>query len=277
MSDPFLDDESSAEGSKPREGFEIILPAVTYRLASGDTDQTFSGNTFRRAQISRGELVVASSGVDSELSVMLPVSHALPQRYMRGGVPPRSITIKVWRKQLQSGLAEIAWQGEVQAMTIDDQHVATFIVSSRLANVGQRRLPVLLAGRECPHVLYDRNCKAVRSAFAFLTVVTEIDGNVVKVDSINANPDGWFQWGDLLHEESGESMTIFQQIGTVITIQLPIAELQVGDAVSIAPGCQHDILTCDLKFHNRPNYGGLPELPDANPFLPTGFGIFVNS
>ncbi len=63
-------------------------------------------------------------------------------------------------------------------------------------------------------------------------------------------------------------MTISEQIGALITLQLPIAELGDLDVVHVFAGCARDITTCHLKFNNQANFGGSPFAPTENPMIP---------
>lgn len=267
------DDEASTQDGQPREGFEFVLPAVTYRLTSGDRDLVIDGNTYRKSPVARGDLEVSATTAAQELEITLPISHPIAQRYALGGVPPRTIVVTVRRKMLRSGASEVIWTGDVVSMAVD-KHLAKFLVPSRLGQAMVRRLPTITAGRACPHVLYDSNCRAVRTSFRIQAQVISKDGPFVVVSTVGGNPDQWFKFGELFHPSSNERMTIFDQTGTTLTLQLPIAELQANDFVDLFAGCDHTFPTCTTKFNNLLNYGGFPSLPRTNPFLISGFGIY---
>ncbi len=271
----FLEDEESAEASRPREGIEFILPAVTYRVATGTRNLIIDGRTFHAEPSARGEVGISASGDPRALIVTLPMSHAVCRRYMAGGVPPRQILVNVWRQQAVSGLTELVWSGYVTSLA-PDGHVGNFHVPSRSSDTFQRRLPTVTTGKACPHVLYDSNCKMLRVDFAVEAVVATFSGRVVTVVSLFGDPpDGWAEFGELEHIGSGERMTIQTQVGRVITMQLPILEMRVGDHVMVSPGCDHLVESgCRDKFDNVVNFGGFPELQTVNPFI--GKGIWVS-
>lgn len=273
----FIDD-TSLEDSQPRDGIEIILPSVTYRIATGDLDLTFNGNVFKAEPGQRGQQLISRIGDPSSMTIKLPVSHPLCQRYLANGIPPQRVQCNVYSKQLRSGGQVTLWSGVITSMAIDQQdghdEVATFLVLSRLLKSTQRKLPVISLGQDCVHILYDSQCRKLRGSFTIQTTVTALNGALVTVASVGGNPDQWFQFGDLVHVASGEPMTIASQVGTVITLHLPLYELQFGDTVAIAAGCTHDLLTCKSKFNNVVNFGGAPRLPLRNPFIPNGYGIY---
>ena len=92
MSDPFLDDKSGTETSRPREFYEIIQSSnVTYRIASGARDVAYGGNTFTAAPAARTELVLSTTTGEVQLTLSLPLTHGLAQRWMAQGSPPRQV------------------------------------------------------------------------------------------------------------------------------------------------------------------------------------------
>lgn len=264
----YLEEESSIEDSAPRIGIEFILPAYTRRIAVGVRDITIDGKRYRAASSKIGEVGVSASADPQSLTVTLPMSHQLCQRYMSGGVPPRLIVVNVYRQQ-GSGLTQRIWTGEVTSLAPDD-NVGNFNVPSRSSESYQRRLPTITAGRSCGHILYDSNCRVVRADYAIEAVVTDIDttGHVITIDALGGHADQWAKWGELEHLLSGERMTVSSQVGLDITIQLPIYGIEVGHHVVVSPGCDHHAETgCSVKFNNIVNFGGFPSMrTEENPF-----------
>lgn len=263
----YIEDEQSIEDGEPRLAIEIELPAVTYRLATGDRDLVVDGNTYRKAPIDSGPFGVAQVDETRELEISLPVDHAVPRRYTRQALPPQFLRVTVRRVQLRSGQAQVVFRGDVTSMAIDGS-VAKLLVASRLGEALQRRIPTITAGRGCPHVLYDANCRAPRLSFTVITSVLSSDGAAVTLTSDGGKPDQWFQFGELIHIPSGERVTIFDHTGDVVTLQFPVVDMQAGDTVAVAAGCAHDITTCFTKFGNQANFGGAPQMPDSNPMIP---------
>ncbi len=273
-----LQDESGVATSIPREGFKIFTGAKTYRIASGDRNLTILGDLYVAGPISRTELKVPQVGDSGEVEMSLPLSHELCQRYLAIGVPPRSIVVSIYRKQRRSGEAERVWYGRIHSMRIVG-HLGVFRIPSTFSEMGLRKIPTITAGRNCPHILYEGPCRVLRSSFVVLTSVVAVDGRAVIVSSLGIHPTGWANMGELLHTLSGERMTILDQTGTGILIQLPIYEIAENDDVQIFAGCDHtmdETNGCQPKFNNAKNYGGMPHAPTRNIFLPNGFGIYTS-
>jgi len=260
-------DDRGVESSQPREGFEFVLPAVTYRLTSAARDIVINGQTYRAGTIERGAAEVATATREAALEIPLDVGHALPQRYLQMGVPPARIDVNVYSKQLTSGEYQLVYIGRVLSMRIDN-HVAIFLVPARTTTVLQKRIPTITVGRDCPHILYGVSCNVNAAPFTVALTVLNVNGTRITLSAAPNAVDDWAKWGELIHAASGERQTISSQIGATIDIAVPIPGMQAGDAVTVRAGCSHEIQTCSMKFQNQGNFGGLPHRPQANPFVP---------
>jgi uncharacterized phage protein (TIGR02218 family) len=276
----FLRDESGSETSQPREGIEVRYGLVLDRIATGTRDVVINGATYRASAAARAEVKIPTAGTTDEIEVTLPLAHALAQRWNAQGVPPNGVRITVYRQQSASGFVEQFWQGEVTSMQIDAKnHLAMFRVPSGITTALARPVPTLTAGSACPHFLYDPNtCRVDRAAAEITRTVLTFSGRTVTM-SAALPATGWADGGELVHVSTGEPMTIIEHVGNTVTIQMPIVGMAVGDAVTIAPGCAKDIITCRDKYANVANFGGFPQLPAAssNPFKPDGWGIYSSS
>ena len=271
----FDDDENGIETSMPREGIEITATGMTpSRIATGDQPVIINGNIFMPSPAQRGEITVNGTADPSTIEITLPFSHPYVNRWLRDGIPPQQpITITVYRYQVTSAQYEQVWSGIWLSVGQASKHLAKIVGNSRLGVLLQQPLPVATAARTCPHRLYDPQCTVDKPSHTVTTTVASWNGTNVVVASMGGNPDGWAKFGDLLHVPSGQVMTIGSQIGTTLTLVCPIAELRDGDAVQVFAGCDHSIVTCNVKFANTVNFGGMIALPNNNPFLPGQYGV----
>lgn len=278
----FAADKNSVEDSAPREGVEIIFGPSIFRLALGELDVVINGNTYVSTTADHNEISVSVTGALHEMAILMPLSHPFAQRYFSLGLPPRGITATLRQLETRSGESVIVWQGLITSGGFTG-HVAKFLVPSRLGESLKRKLPTITAGRACPHVLYDVNtCRADRAANTIRCEVVSVDGTIVVVDSIpSALPLKWAQWGSITHVNTGQRMTVFDSdhqvlvlVGSgTLTLQAPLQELQVGDLVDVAAGCNHLITDCHDRFDNQANYGGFNFMPTNGIFSPAGTGI----
>jgi uncharacterized phage protein (TIGR02218 family) len=276
----FLEDEQSVEGSRPREGIELItgtgpIPTV-YRIATGTRDITIDGNLYRASPAQRGEVTITAAANGTDLEIVLPLSHAVPQRYMQLGVPPRTIQVTVWRHQLTSGEDEVIWRGHVTSLAIEYPR-ARLLVPAVFTRILRRQVPTSTVGRLCPHVLYDKQCRVVKDDFKLETTVTYVNGRTIRC--VEPYPDAFATYGEMKHVATGESVTIMNQTTTGVdgverTLQLPIPGLAVGDAIEIYAGCAHSLAACRTKFDNVLNFGGFPFIKSALGWNSITQGVF---
>lgn len=270
----WLADEGSVEASEPREVIEFIIRNETYRLATGTRDIVIDGYTYTASPSQRGEIQLATSAVDAEIQVSLPMSHPLAQRWLALGSPPRSVVVNVYRQQPESGEARRVWTGYATELTsAGNGSIAVFKVPSRAAALLRRSLPIVTTSRGCAHRLYDQNCQVDRNDFLVETTITAIDGQKITVASVDGNPSGWATGGELVHVLTGERMTIWTHSALVMTIQAPISGMQVGQAVEVYAGCDLLFETCKAKFDNRNNFVGFPQMNTERIISLFGLGI----
>jgi len=277
MSDPFLDDEKSPHSSVASEYYDIALSTgVTYRIAAGERDIKQGEIVYTATPGARSDIVVpqldANGGKALELT--LPVNHPVVKRWFVLGAPPRQTKVTAWRRQERSGLVEQLWYGLATSISANG-NIAKLLIPAHSVDTTQRSLPTVTAGRNCPHILYDTQCRVDRVSFKVATTAIRVSGRTVHVDlgGIDKNGD-WSENGELLHVATGERMTIAKQTDTApgvegfadLDMQLPIVELRVGDAIEIYAGCKKSVAICLAKFNNVPNYGGSPRAPTSNPF-----------
>lgn len=272
----FITDESSVADSQPREFYEIVESAsVTYRLASGVRDIDYGGNTFTASPAARTDIGVVTTSGDLALVLTLPLAHGLAQRWPAQGSPPRQVTVTVYRKQMTSGAVEILQTGQIISMAIE-RHLARFQLQPRLTRQLARRVCSFTSQRLCPWTLYDPNCKLSDAAFSITTTITDVNGRRIKVDGSDGRfgDESYAVGGDVRHVTTGERQLVLTESGVdvdgnvTIDMQAPIPDIHVGDSVVIRAGCKHDIPTCGDKFANLVHYGGDPEMPTADLFIP---------
>ncbi len=258
------DDELSQAAGEPVELFEFAGSLLTWRYASGAQSVVHAGHTFSPlAGLERGGIQKASSKDSPTLTVRLPasagvvVSHGL-------AVPPRSLSLTVYRYQQRSGGYVVAWSGPV----------TTIVPRGAMAEV---KCPSLLGARlsvnvsglalqhQCQHRLGDARCRVDLSGMTVSTTVSSVSGSNVSVASFGGHPSQWFRAGEIVRDSDGERRTILYQAVSLV-LHAPFRELNHGDAVKLYPGCDHTEPTCRTKFTNGPNYSGFWIVPDGNPF-----------
>lgn len=260
----FDEDEASVEDSTPREGVVISYPVATYRIAIGDQDLVIDGNTYTATTSDRDALSASMSGDSQDMVLNIPCSHPIVKRWFANGVPPRLVTAVLYRKQA-GGESRRMFGGSVMGVSVND-HMASLQIKTKLSQIATIRIPVITAGRDCPHVLYDDNCRVDREDFVVDSTIVHVAGRVVTVASMGAHPDSWAKYGEFWHTFSGEKVSISEHSGNTLTLQYGLNSMKEGQAVKVFAGCGRNFLDdCVAKFSNPHNFGGFPNLPIKNP------------
>lgn len=157
-----------------------------------------------------------------------------------------------------------------------------------------RRVPRFRIQPGCNHTLFDVGCGLIRDEWRFTAVVadpgvagfpfefalsglTRVSG-VEPVYFENWFAGGWIQFGTGTTWCRRPILRSTNVTGGLISVTLsrdPEPFPQVGDAVSLFPGCDGRWETCgpratenlEGKYNNRLNFGGHPFVPAANPSL----------
>lgn len=269
----FIDDEASAEASQPREGIEIVLPAEVFRIATGTRDVVIDGAKYIATPSARTEFPVPEPGQSSTPQLVLPAAHSFVQRYMRGTVPPRQVTVNVRRLQLRSSTYDVIWRGKIATVHFDGV-IARFAIPWSYLSLLASRCPPFVVARSCGNILYDANCQVDRASFKVSTTIANVNGAKVTVSSMSGNPDGWADAGSIVHGPTGERIPIVSQLGAVLELQYPVVGWSNGQAVDVFAGCDKQIATCNDKFSNRPRFIGSPYLNRETLRSPPGYGTY---
>jgi uncharacterized phage protein (TIGR02218 family) len=277
----YLDDEASTADGDVTELYDFTGPTASYRYTSGATAVTYGGNSYTPAPgLRRSALEHPTSGGEGSLTVTLRASETVVVAFAFAA-PPRSLRLRIYRQQANSGETTTIWDGEVVAIEARGA-LATVRTLSKLGAWLRRQIPGLAASWRCPHRLYDARCKLTATDWDLATTVSSVSGGgtTIVVASVGGQPDDWFAKGaEILRVSDGERRIVYRQVGTTLTINDPFPTLTAGDSVTLFAGCDHThrfytdfvgtILVsgdCQSKFSNAVNFGGEPSMPGSNPF-----------
>lgn len=259
----YADDERSTRDGDPRELVEFLGPQIAYRYSLGD-EIVHEGHVYSPLPISLSPVGVSGTVDPPALDVRLPVSANVVTDYGFGS-PPRTLRLRVHRRQTRSAEWRVIWDGVVVGVKPSGRWA---VVRSE-SQVGRRlstTLPSVTVQRHCNHFLYDRHCRVDRLTYDFTALVTNVNGASVTLNSIGIAPDQWFRAGEIVRDVDGERRAIVDQVGAVLKLSSPFNHLANGDGVTLYAGCDHTVGTCSDRFNNLVNFGGHPSVPSSNPW-----------
>lgn len=264
---PFLDLEQSQSSAQPIELYLFQGSYSTHRMTSYQAQVVAAGGTFVPvAGLERGVLKVGTQEESSlALDITLPYDHPIVAEYAYKTSPPR-LDFTLYRVHLSDLANEVVmWKGKVTSFSVEGRK-AKFRVPSQFSYILQGVTPQPRFQAPCNHLLYDERCGLNRSANQHTTTVVSISGNVVQLAS-HPYADNECAAGEMSFSTGNESRMIMSHVGTSFTVSYPFSGLSIGSFVTISRGCDHSFATCKSKFSNGINFGGVPLVPDRNPFI----------
>ncbi|MCP3672487.1 MAG: DUF2163 domain-containing protein [Gammaproteobacteria bacterium] len=236
----------------------------SYFLTSSDTEIIYLSNTYKPIQIERGKIEVGPEMGRANITIKIQRNADILDNFVQ--YPPTEImnlTILRFHQNDSSGDMVVVFQGRVTSC----EWVASFAklecepVFTSLKRPGLRRK----YQAQCPHVLYGALCGLDSYVYAVTEGLTGVAGAVITAPTFAVSEDYFL--GGYMNYSNREFRTIVADDGAGnLTLARELGELEVGVSVTVFPGCDHSLSTCNTKFGNSLNYGGFPYIPRVNPF-----------
>ena len=271
--------ETSTQSGAPVEFYQFTRASETYRYTSADRDLSHAGQTWASYRISRS--AIEATQEQARLALDLEVDPDLPVLDLFRVAPPDDVVLlTVWRLHLGDGDPAVIWMGRVLSVSLGMQaSIHCESVHTSIKRPGLRRM----YQKQCPHVLYGAACGLDRDDWRQVCSVTSLSGTSLAVTGLTGFADQYFAGGYVEWVDSNglyERRAIRAQVGGSLTVTFPMPALAAeaygwgknwgryygGVAMSVFTGCDHVLATCDSKFSNSANYGGMPHIPSKNPF-----------
>lgn len=116
----------------------------------------------------------------------------------------------------------------------------------------------------CRHKLYSAGCTLSKAALTVSSAAASGSTQLV-INSALAQAAGYFDLGVITFTSganAGLSRTVKSYAPGVHTLSFPFPSVPaIGDTFTSYPGCDKQKATCDTKFANLANFGGLPFIP----------------
>lgn len=279
--------ETSNSDGRPVALYEFKYGNTYWRYCTADEDQTVGLDenddpaVWLAQAITDGGVVQGGSD-QNDLQITTQANNPVAALF-RNAQPSGKVwlTVRRWHIGDPDDETPLLWSGTVVNATLTDE--ATVEMSCRSLGGSYDRQGLRLAwGRMCPHVLYSSfGCKVDKSLHAYEYQIITLTGTNFTAglfdtadppapipDSFTQPAEGTFTGGFLetvRADGSFQRYGIEQQIGNDFAVLGTTDGLEVGDAITLYPGCPRNTTGCKL-FDNLPNYGGFPHLPGKSPF-----------
>lgn len=259
--------ERSVQDGAPVELYEFARNARIWRYTSAEQDIADSSETWVSVPITRTSVETNTEQARNALKLTVPRNFEIADMF-RISPPTDIIALTVLRfHRGEEEDVSVIWMGRVLTVSFEGAQAVMNCepVSASLKRQGLRRL----YQRQCPHALYGPGCLVDKTAHDHVATITNIDGVNVTVSSLLAKPyaGGFIEFED--EDGNLERRFIRSFSGTTLTLNFPLGQdiLDSNSQLTIYPGCDHTMETCNTVYANLPNYGGVsPYIPRKNPF-----------
>lgn len=263
----FYNAEVSTQDGQPVALYLIEWDQTRWAYTSADREIESGGITYMPIAISDGGMVQGGSS-QNDFSVTLPADVPIVEVF-RGTPPSAEIWLTVRRIHFGEEGAPIYWTGTVTNVKRKGAFEAEIIAQPITASF--RRTGARLAWtRECPHFLYDSECKVNPEDYRQEGTITGKTGTTLTIAGLPAYEPNYYRGGMAIFaiNDDGtlEHRMIENAIGPVFTMLGLTDGFEVGMTIAVYPGCDRTPATCRARFDNIPNYGGHHYMPGKTPF-----------
>jgi len=154
------------------------------------------------------------------------------------------------------------FHGRVSTIDAVGRTSATLTVASDLV-ILDYDMPRNLYSPTCVHTLYDSGCGVVKGTYS--TNGTVGPGSSANVLTFSGAAAGHAQGSLVITSGVNANVTATVKsvnAGVSVTLMYPLPSLPaIGDAFTVAFGCDHTLATCGSRFSNTANFRGFPFVP----------------
>lgn len=247
--------------------YEFSTGSKVWRYCTDAQNFVMSGVTYLGVAASDGGSTQSGDAQNDDMVITLPRNADFCRLFI-GTPPSEEIWATVRRVQRGDTEAPIHWIGTVASAK--DIGFTKVEFTCRMLTASFNRNGLRLAwGRQCPHALYDRNCQVNKATYAVTLQVESLTGNTVRSAALSTLSssylsNGFFEWE--IEPGLTDRRPIETHTGSVFSVLGITDGLEVGDWITVYPGCNRTTSHCVDKFNNLSNYGGVPALPGKSPF-----------
>lgn len=260
-------------GGRPRELWTFMRGNTVWRYCSSRSSITVpaTGLTYAPALLFRERIQrtaeSSAATVTCHVARTMPIADAIHE--------VRSLPLKLRIEGFQLGdddvVPVVLHEGPVMnpAITTDGWLTFDCVSNDRLFT---QPFPSKKVERQCQWSTYSADSGLDEADFSFDTTITAINRGSIDVASVDSNPDGYYDAGQIkLGGAPQERLYVNYQVGTNLTFfGGMLSGVTVGDAVTLIAGDNKLHATWRDKFANIERFSGFDRLPTTDP-LQTGF------
>jgi len=214
--------------------------------------------------------VTLGGEVGYDFTVNLPSDNPVALLY-RVTPPSGRVYLKVRRMHRADLEAPLYWSGTVGNVKPKSGAGVLMVCRASISMLKQTGLR-LAWQRQCPHALYDSECKVDPADWTYPYEIATVVGNVVTLVTSGDDEDAGFFTGGIVRWLVAEDTYNYRMIERhtaplAFTIFGRGDGLEAGMDIELLPGCSRDTGADGCaRFANLDNYGGHKYMPGESPF-----------
>jgi uncharacterized phage protein (TIGR02218 family) len=237
------------------------------RYTGADRNVTYDANTYTAKPIACGSIRMMGDTQADEFTITVPSSIQVVTDF--NSVPPADRVQAVVRRWHYGDTdSAVMWAGFIDRAIRRDRS-KTDLVCKSLTATFRRGGARLTWQRQCPHMLFDTECKVNKESHRVDAWVESKDAINLVATSLGSIASGrltggWVEWTT----DSGFRAwrTISAHSGTTIAVLGGTVGIDVGVQIAAYPSCPRNAESCEALYNNLPNFGGIRHLPGKSPF-----------
>lgn len=265
----FLAREYSSYGGEPVILYEFRRGSLALNYTAADQDVVVGTTTYTSTAISHAGVKQSGDAVTDALQITAPYSLDIGA-WFRFTPPSDIVYVTIRRYHFGDTEAVVVWLGSVVSVATDE--IGKVTVNCQAVSVSLKRGGLRLAWqRNCPHALYDQNCRADKTLFAQPVTISTVNANSLSVTAFPYGgatdpywPGGFIEW--LIGPLTYERRMIENASPGVVVPYGNMDGYSAGLAITMYPGCLRTSLHCDSFFNNLVNFGGYEFMPQRSPY-----------
>lgn len=265
----FFETEASKFLNRPVELYHFRTENQDFYFTTSDQVIYFNDQTWVPQTINRTKIINSNDFKRSELTVSIaqnsPLMEYLYNRYLQ-----KTMELEIYRYQVNIQQAKKVFSGVLLSRKVTSE-VEVKCIFSQIGQIVLNKSQRFRYSYKCNNIQYDENCSLSLAANSDNVIVTDISSGGKNISFDNTGRlSNYYKNGLLILETTTgkkERSIINDEISTsrVVTIDLPIEEIKVGDQILVAYGCGNVSSGC-RQVNNMPNYFGFEHIPKDDYF-----------
>lgn len=233
------------------------------RYTSFSEDITFLGQTYSKATLKRTGFSMDTEFGRVTCQIQAPLIGSL-QPYI-ANQPVEVTTVIIYRALLDdTDEYRILFKGDILRVSVKD-NVAQAVCENQ-SYILMQKIPGVIYQSYCNHQVFDEGCTLNEILWRETATISAIDGAKYSSGTFGAQADGYFNGGQLLH--NNDARYIINHIGNDIWVHVPFdSRVSVGSQCYVLPGCVGSPSVCRTKFNNWSKWQGFAYIPSSNPVM----------